>query len=460
MSDLEACRKAVTDCEKEIQSIKEKIRAVVASGSAGDGSNSLKISAIEVSGLPEKAEPNFKIQVSSPIEELSLSKISDPQSKEEVEVKDVDTSVATLSISAYDADIYLGSSALLDCAPLCEIKTSDSEGSSSSNVTEIDVAIVPDDSNDEAVKKDETPETPATTTEAKETTEVTEEKEADTTESSPGAVKEENPNIVDDSDRVSSVKDKIKALEVKTATETNTEVDAEAKDEDESEESAVVVEKTEGEEAEAETETETPSTTETQPTTETPSESEPVKEKKEEEEESIELVEADETTEEKVAETTTTTTTTDAPDASIVIPICVVKFRMEYTPSIEDKKQALYEKLNEASRRRALAIENLRKAVTLKPSASNAVTTSTGTTTAAASKSKNPKPAVKPGFLNKSSKAKKKVNPIFAFYQKNFGPTSMLRKAIIPIAKNYVIFFGACIFMHFRGQELALPPPQ
>lgn len=455
MSDLEACRKAVTDCEKEIQSIKEKIRAVVASGSAGDGSNSLKISAIEVSGLPEKAEPNFKIQVSSPIEELSLSKISDPQSKEEVEVKDVDTSVATLSISAYDADIYLGSSALLDCEPLCEIKTSDSEGSSSSNVTEIDVAIVPDDSNDEAVKKDETPETTATTTEAKETTEVTEAKETDTTESSPDAVKEENEEenlkIVDDSDRVSSVKDKIKALEDKAATETNTEVDAEAKDEDESEESAVVVEKTEGEEAEAETETETPSTTET------PSESEPVKEEKEEEEESIELVEADETTEEKVAETTTTT---DAPDASIVIPICVVKFRMEYTPSIEDKKQALYEKLNEASRRRALAIENLRKAVTLKPSASNAVTTSTGTTTAAASKSKNPKPAVKPGFLNKSSKAKKKVNPIFAFYQKNFGPTSMLRKAIIPIAKNYVIFFGACIFMHFRGQELSLPPPQ
>lgn len=347
MSDLEACRKAVTDCEKEIQSIKEKIRAVVASGSAGDGSNSLKISAIEVSGLPEKAEPNFKIQVSSPIEELSLSKISDPQSKEEVEVKDVDTSVATLSISAYDADIYLGSSALLDCAPLCEIKTSDNEGSSSSNVTEIDVAIVPDDSNDQAVKKDETPETTATTTEAKETTEVTEEKETDTTESSPDAVKEENEeentNIVDDSDRLSSVKDKIKALEYKTATETNTEVDAEAKDEDESEESAVVVEKTEGEEAEAETETETPSTTET------PSESEPVKEEKEEEEESIELVEADETTEEKVAETTTTTT--DAPDASIVIPICVVKFRMEYTPSIEDKKQALYEKLNEADRK-------------------------------------------------------------------------------------------------------------
>lgn len=423
--------------------------------------NSLYISYLfvyffQVSGLPEKAEPNFKIQVSSPIEELSLSKISDPQSKEEVEVKDVDTSVATLSISAYDADIYLGSSALLDCAPLCEIKTSDSEGSSSSNVTEIDVAIVPDDSNDQAVKKDETPETTATTTEAKETTEVTEEKETDTTESSPDAVKEENEeentNIVDDSDRLSSVKDKIKALEYKTATETNTEVDAEAKDEDESEESAVVVEKTEGEEAEAETETETPSTTET------PSESEPVKEEKEEEEESIELVEADETTEEKVAETTTTTT--DAPDASIVIPICVVKFRMEYTPSIEDKKQALYEKLNEASRRRALAIENLRKAVTLKPSASNAVTTSTGTTAAAASKSKNPKPAVKPGFLNKSSKAKKKVNPFFAFYQKNFGPTSMLRKAIIPIAKNYVIFFGACIFMHFRGQELALPPPQ
>ena len=28
-----------------------------------------------------------------------------------------------------------------------------------------------------------------------------------------------------------------------------------------------------------------------------------------------------------------------------------------------------------------------------------------------------------------------------------------------PLAKNYIIFFGAVTLMHFRGQELALPPP-
>ena len=33
------------------------------------------------------------------------------------------------------------------------------------------------------------------------------------------------------------------------------------------------------------------------------------------------------------------------------------------------------------------------------------------------------------------------------------------RKEIFPLAKNYIIFFGAVTPMHFRGQELALPPP-
>jgi hypothetical protein len=29
----------------------------------------------------------------------------------------------------------------------------------------------------------------------------------------------------------------------------------------------------------------------------------------------------------------------------------------------------------------------------------------------------------------------------------------------MPIAKNYVIFFGVMALFHFKGQELALPAP-
>ena len=43
-------------------------------------------------------------------------------------------------------------------------------------------------------------------------------------------------------------------------------------------------------------------------------------------------------------------------------------------------------------------------------------------------------------------------------YQRTIGPNSIARKNF-PLAKNYTIFFGAVTLMHFRGQELAPPPP-
>jgi hypothetical protein len=43
-------------------------------------------------------------------------------------------------------------------------------------------------------------------------------------------------------------------------------------------------------------------------------------------------------------------------------------------------------------------------------------------------------------------------------YERAFGPQSFLRQKL-PAAKNYIIFFGAIVLFHFKGQELALPPP-
>ena len=68
--------------------------------------------------MPEAAQPALKLQLSSPIEELALTKIFDPLEPTAdgsvATFLDVDTSVATLTVEAKDADIDLGSSSTLD----------------------------------------------------------------------------------------------------------------------------------------------------------------------------------------------------------------------------------------------------------------------------------------------------------------------------------------------------------
>ena len=53
---------------------------------------------------------------------------------------------------------------------------------------------------------------------------------------------------------------------------------------------------------------------------------------------------------------------------------------------------------------------------------------------------------------------KKEYGFLLRLYQRTIGPNSIAR-ILFPLAKNYIIFFGAVTLMHFRGQELALPPP-
>ena len=126
-----------------MQKIKEALRSVAAGG--GENLNCLRLSATKVTGLPEPSIPRFKLQLSSTIEELELTKIWDPLNtyaeRSMVRFKGVDSSVATLTVSAYDADVPLGSGAGHDVALLCKFDPMKPAGKV---VMIIDVAIVQD----------------------------------------------------------------------------------------------------------------------------------------------------------------------------------------------------------------------------------------------------------------------------------------------------------------------------
>jgi len=142
-----------------------------------------------------------------------------------------------------------------------------------------------------------------------------------------------------------------------------------------------------------------------------------------------------------------TTTTT------VLVPTCSVDIRVEFNPSPRDEKDALYDLLNKASKKKAMAIDRLRKAA----AAMNQVKASAGPSSTMVTRSE----AVKAGFLNKSSKsslAKKEPMALVRWYRRVLGPQSLAR-AMFPVAKNYLLFFGSILAFHFQGYQLALPPP-
>ncbi|CAB9500249.1 expressed unknown protein [Seminavis robusta] len=131
----------------------------------------------------------------------------------------------------------------------------------------------------------------------------------------------------------------------------------------------------------------------------------------------------------------------------LIKPLATINLRLVFKPSAKDRKEELYELLNKASVRRSQALERHRGQ-------------QQETITKKSASSPGKKPAVKAGFLNKKTKkAPVEESKWQQFYDKYMGPTSMARGLIIPIAKNYVIFFGAVVLAHYKGQELALPAP-
>jgi hypothetical protein len=139
-----------------------------------------------------------------------------------------------------------------------------------------------------------------------------------------------------------------------------------------------------------------------------------------------------------------------APDELVTTTVCTVSLKLTYAPSPKDQREELYEILNKATQRKAKALEKLKQmaAAAARSQGASASSASDGTST-------NKKPAMQSGFLNKP---KKVVHWSVQWYNKHLGPTSMLQ-TVLPIAKNYIIFFAAVGFFHFKGQMLALPPP-
>lgn len=137
---------------------------------------------------------------------------------------------------------------------------------------------------------------------------------------------------------------------------------------------------------------------------------------------------------------------TENPSADEVVqPVCTVTLRVTYKPSIKDEREELYDLLNKASQKKAKAITQLRQSAMAASRAAPATET----------KSKK-SPAVKAGFLNKKKKEPSKIR---AWYDTKLGPQSLLRQVILPVSKNYIIFFGTIALCHWKGHELALPAP-
>jgi len=87
---------------------------------------------VQMEGLPESAKPTLSLQLSSPVEEAALTDIFDPNVAEVPEsmkasFRGAETGQATLTISAKDADIPLGSSEPLDLSLLTEFDAMDSK---------------------------------------------------------------------------------------------------------------------------------------------------------------------------------------------------------------------------------------------------------------------------------------------------------------------------------------------
>lgn len=119
--------------------------------------------------MPEAAKPTVHLQLSSPIEEGTISQMFDPLNSDPapegsfVTFKGVETSMATLTVSAKDADIPLGSSTPHDVAPICSINPMEVKDE---YVTELPVAIVADSSTETSATAESTEESKGESVEA------------------------------------------------------------------------------------------------------------------------------------------------------------------------------------------------------------------------------------------------------------------------------------------------------
>mmetsp|Transcript_150 Transcript_150/g.216 ORF Transcript_150/g.216 Transcript_150/m.216 type:complete len:463 (-) Transcript_150:67-1455(-) len=442
--ELEVSRVNVTTAEKEIQKItlalrnladtnkntRDEVTTAKDSGGAAaetdgdsanvkdkdedlDQSNFLKITAVKVSGLPEKACPQFSIQLSSPIESQTIAKLYDslddnhdttktsmtsgeddsfpaPPSRSPccAIFRGVETTVATLVFEASDEDIPLGISAVYDVAPLCKVNAL-VVGGDRKRISEMEIAFV---------SKNET------TTSKNSATE------------SLSVVKDESETFMD-------------ALE--------NEIDDKNEDSEKNIDKMPVEEDMEIKKVEA------------GESKDGNLNDENLDQLKQEEEATKQSDKKNIDTAKEAALTSST---------SLQVPICTATFRIEFIPSVNELKSELYDLLNIASKKKATSIDAMRKAAAAVSRARTKVAMASNNQSSSDEKD-NKNQLVKKGFLNKDGIGKKKREFfLMRWYNKTLGPQSLVR-ILFPVVKNYVIFFGAAGLMHYQGHQLALPPP-
>jgi len=364
--EMDDARLTVMKCETEIQNIKGALRRLTGEGSESSAFESkgfLRVSALKFvkNGVEASNDemPPLKLLLSSPIEELTLSKLADPLLDAADAVKigslvqfdGVETSAATLTVSVHDSETKaeIGTSANHDLSPLCEfdvisyMKQIEGCGSIPAKVTEIEVALV---------------------SEVLEST-------------SPSNIIESAPFDNEDKD---STNEKVAV--------------SEKEDEDDSD-----------------------------------------------------FVDAREVGDE--VHSSDKVNLPEPSEPTFLIPVVTVRLKIEFHPSKKDQQEKLYEMLNVASKEKSQAIERLRKSAAVM----------TRIKSAAASSDEKESPAVKPGFLKKKLNSSEKKPAFFVRVYKRFlGPDSLTR-ALFPVVKTYVMFFGVVGLMHWKGDILALPAP-
>jgi hypothetical protein len=156
----------------------------------------------------------------------------------------------------------------------------------------------------------------------------------------------------------------------------------------------------------------------------------------------------------------------------LLTPVCHVKLRFVYAPNNTEIKDKAVEELNEIGQEKQAIIQRIRKVaeeLQLEEAAALRAAAATeqqggGGNQQVSSKGEGGG-AVKGGFLNKdkASTAPSSVNDA----QPKVSLMSSLKTKIAkplnfalqwgPIMKNYALFAGVVAYMHFRGDDLALP---
>ncbi len=309
----------------------------------------------------------------------------------------VDTSVATLTVEVFDVDIPLGTSATTyDIGPLCEV---DVLKGITKKISDLDVAIVPEGYEEEQ----EQPQDEESNDEGEKVEEIKDDDEKEGGDATTTAESEDFQDAIEEENDSDDANKEVEGVEV----ELGEKIENESKDN--------VTEKETNDEV------------------------------KEEDKDNEEPANSEESKEKPTSEETKKDVST-----KVIVPTCTVSLKVEYNASSKDQGMILNEKYNAAVARQTVAVEKLRRIATAVRRAQLAAEGSDKTGV-----SGNKKPSVKPGFLKKIKK-----EPMFLvrWYNKTLGPNSLLRK-VYPIAKNYVLFFGGVILMHYQGHQLALPPP-